>query len=126
MIEEADYVIAGGGSAGCVMASRLSENPENRVVLLEAGDTNDKLLIGVPAGMQSVVAKLDTNWFYATEPDPSQKDRQVYWFSGKGLGGGSAINGMVYIRGTTYDYDRWAGELGCTGWGWDEVLPYLK
>jgi choline dehydrogenase len=126
MIEEADYVIAGGGSAGCVMASRLSENPENRVVLLEAGDTNDRLLIGVPAGMQSVVAKPDSNWFYATEPDPSQKDRQVYWFSGKGLGGGSAINGMVYIRGTTYDYDRWAGELGCTGWGWDEVLPYFK
>ena len=126
MIEEADYVIAGGGSAGCVMASRLSENPENRVVLLEAGETNDRLLIAVPAGMQSVIAKSETNWFYATEPDPSQKDRQVHWFSGRGLGGGSAINGMVYIRGTTYDYDRWAGELGCTGWSWDEVLPYFR
>ena len=126
MVEEADYVLAGGGSAGCVMASRLSENPENRVVLLEAGETNDRLLVAVPAGMQSVVAKPDTNWFYQTEPDPSQQGRRVYWFSGRGLGGGSAINGMVYIRGTTQDYDQWAGELGCHGWSWDEVLPYFK
>ncbi len=126
MIEAADYVICGGGSGGCAIAARLSENPENRVVLLEAGTTNDRLLVGVPAGMQSVIAAPNSNWFYATEPDASQKDRQVLWFSGKGLGGGSAINGMVYIRGTTYDYDRWAKELGCPGWGWDEVLPYFK
>ncbi|MCB2061595.1 MAG: GMC family oxidoreductase N-terminal domain-containing protein [Novosphingobium sp.] len=125
MIEEADFVIAGGGSAGCVMASRLSEDSSNRVVLLEAGAPTDKLLITVPAGMQSVVASPDTNWFYATEPDPSAKGRQIFLFSGKGLGGGSAINGMVYIRGTRYDYDQWAAS-GCTGWSWDEVLPFFK
>ena len=125
MIEEADYVIAGGGSAGCVMASRLSENPENRVVLLEAGETNDRLLIAVPAGMQSVIAKSETNWFYATEPDPSQKDRQVHWFSGRGLGGGSAINGMVYIRGHPRDYDQWR-QMGLDGWSFAETLPYFK
>ena len=126
MIEEADYVIAGGGSAGCVMAARLSEDPDKRVVLLEAGETNDRVLVTVPAGMQSIIAKPEANWFYTTEPDDSQKDRRVIWLAGKGLGGGSAINGMVYIRGTTYDYDRWSQELGCTGWSWAEVLPFFK
>jgi choline dehydrogenase len=125
MIEEADYVIAGGGSAGCVMASRLSEDPANRVVLLEAGQPNDTLAIAVPAGMQSVVASPETDWFYATEPDASLNGRSVIVFSGRGLGGGSAINGMAYIRGTRYDYDRWA-QSGCHGWSWDEVLPYFK
>ncbi|MCB2073769.1 MAG: GMC family oxidoreductase N-terminal domain-containing protein [Novosphingobium sp.] len=125
MIEEADFVIAGGGSAGCVMANRLSEDSGNRVVLLEAGQPTDKLLINVPAGMQSVVASQDTNWFYTTEPDSSANGRRIFLFSGKGLGGGSSINGMVYIRGTRYDYDQWAA-AGCTGWSWDEVLPFFK
>ena len=123
MIEEADYVIAGGGSAGCVMAARLSEDPDKRVVLLEAGDAKRRLMVDVPAGLQKVVGNPETNWMYFTDPDATQNDRRVFWSSGKGLGGGSRINGMVYIRGTTYDYDHWAKELGCTGWSWDEVLP---
>jgi len=126
MIEEADYVVCGGGSAGCVMAARLSEDPDKRVILLEVGDANDRLLVNIPAGLQLVVANPETNWMYFTEPDATQKDRRVFWSSGRGLGGGSRINGMVYIRGTTYDYDHWAKDLGCTGWGWDEVLPYFK
>ena len=126
MIEEADFVVCGGGSAGCVMAARLSEDPDKRVILLEAGDANERLLVDIPAGLQMVVANQETNWMYFTEPDATQKDRRVFWSSGRGLGGGSAINGMVYIRGTTYDYDHWARGLGCTGWSWDEVLPYFK
>jgi choline dehydrogenase len=126
MIEEADYVVCGGGSAGCVVAARLSEDPGKRVVLLEAGDADSRLLVDIPAGLSKVVANPETNWMYFTEPDPTQKDRRVFWSSGRGLGGGSRINGMVYIRGTTYDYDHWAKELGCTGWSWDEVLPYFK
>ena len=125
MIEEADFVVVGGGSAGCVVASRLSEDSGNRVVLLEAGETNDRLLTYVPAGMQSLVASPRTNWFYMTEPDSTQNGRSIMWFSGKGLGGGSAINGMAYIRGTPYDYDQWAA-MGCTGWSWSDVLPYFK
>ncbi len=124
MIEEADFIIAGGGSAGCATAARLSENPENRVVLLEAGGSNKRLLVDVPAGLQALVTKPENNWMYFTEPDASQNDRRVFWSSG--LGGGSAINGMVYIRGATYDYDHWAKELGCTGWSWDEVLPFFR
>ena len=126
MIEKADFVVVGGGSAGCATAARLSENPDNRVVLLEAGGTNKRLLVDVPAGLQALVTKPENNWMYSTEPDASQNDRRVFWSSGLGLGGGSAINGMVYIRGTTYDYDHWAKELGCTGWSWDEVLPFFK
>ena len=126
MIEQADYVICGGGSAGCVMAARLSEDPDKRVVLLEAGGDNEHFWIRTPAGLHQVVGNQESNWMYFTEPDATQKDRRVFWSSGKGLGGGSAINGMVYIRGTTYDYDTWSKELGCTGWSWDEVLPYFK
>lgn len=126
MIEEADYVICGGGSAGCAMAARLSEDPDKRVVLLEAGSDNERFWIRTPAGLHQVTADPEANWMYMTEPDASQKDRRVFWSSGRGLGGGSAINGMVYIRGTTYDYDHWSKELGCTGWSWDEVLPYFK
>lgn len=126
MLEEADYVICGGGSAGCVMAARLSEDPDKRVVLLEAGGENERFWIRTPAGLHQVVGDTESNWMYFTEPDETQKDRRVFWSSGRGLGGGSSINGMVYIRGTTYDYDHWAKELGCTGWSWAEVLPYFK
>ena len=125
-LEEADYVICGGGSAGCVLANRLSADPRNRVVLLEAGGTNRSIFVKVPAGLQKLAASPDYNWFRASEPDPSVDGRQLLWFAGKGLGGGSAINGMVYIRGGRHDYDGWASERGCTGWSWNEVLPYFR
>lgn len=124
-MEEADFVIAGGGSAGCVLADRLSADGRFTVVLLEAGPVGDDWRTTVPAGMQSAIADRELNWFHATEPDASANGRSITWFAGKGLGGGSAINGMVYIRGARHDYDRWAA-AGCTGWSWDDVLPFFK
>jgi choline dehydrogenase len=123
MIEMADFVVVGGGSAGCVLANRLSEDPRNRVVLLEVGPTGDYFHARVPATMRSAIAK--TNWFYFAEPDATLGGRRVLWNSGKALGGGSTVNGMVYVRGARHDYDRMAREMGCIGWSWDEVLPYF-
>jgi choline dehydrogenase len=125
MIEQPDYVIAGGGSAGCVLANRLSENPSHRVVLLEAGPSSYLFWVDLPAGLVKISMRPDLNWLYLAEPDSSLNDRSVIWSAGKMLGGGSAINGMVYIRGARYDYDDWA-KAGCVGWSWDEVLPYFK
>jgi choline dehydrogenase-like flavoprotein len=124
-IEEADFVIAGGGSAGCVLASRLSENPQHKVVLLEAGGSSDRFVHKLPVGTYLMLGKPESDWMYMTEPDPSLLDRQVMWMAGRMLGGGSAINGMVYIRGARSDYDGWAEELGCSGWSWNEVQRYF-
>ena len=124
MSTTADFVIAGGGSAGCVLANRLSEDPRNRVVLLEAGGSSDRFWVNLPAGFSRAVGDPALNWFYATEPDPTLGGRRVLWHAGKMLGGGSAINGMAYVRGARYDYDGWA-EQGCTGWSWNEILPYF-
>jgi len=126
MANEADYIIVGGGSAGCVLANRLSEDPRNRVVLLEAGGDSDKFLVKMPAGASKLMGDPKVDWMHVTEPDPSINNRTVTWSAGKMLGGGSAINGMVYIRGARHDYDGWAREDGCTGWAWDDVLPYFK
>ena len=104
---EADYVIIGGGAAGCVVASRLSENPDHHVVLLEAGGRSDRFMVKLPVGSYTMLGKPKTDWMYLTEPDPSLLGRQSLWFAGKLLGGGSAINGMVYIRGSRSDYDSW-------------------
>ncbi len=122
---DADYVIVGGGSAGCVLASRLSENPANTVVLLEAGGASAGFMNRMPAGGLKMMFG-ENDWVHLTEPDPSLNGRQVPWNAGKLLGGGSSINGMIYIRGDRSDYDQWAGDLGCAGWSWDDVLPYFK
>jgi choline dehydrogenase len=118
-------VIAGGGSAGCVLANRLSANPQNKVVLLEAGGASDGFMDRMPAGGMKMIFGAN-DWCHLTEPDPSLNGRKVSWNAGKLLGGSSAINGMIYIRGDRSDYDQWAEELGCVGWSWQDVLPYFK
>lgn len=123
-VEEADFVIAGGGSAGCVLASRLTENPAHKVVLLEAGGSSDSFRVRMPVGGYTMLGKPEFDWGYMTEPDPSLNGRSVCWSAGRMLGGGSAINGMIYIRGARSDYDAWAAQ-GCTGWSWNELQPYF-
>jgi choline dehydrogenase len=124
-IEPADYVVIGAGAAGAVVANRLSAEPATRVVLLEAGPRADGFWNRMPSGGLSRMNSPNADWMYKTEPDPSLGGREMVWNAGKMLGGGSAINGMVYIRGDRRDYDQWADELGCTGWSWNEVLPYF-
>ena len=103
-----------------MLANRLSENPANKVVLLEAGGTADSFMNRLPAAGMKLLGKPETDWGYVTEPDPSLNGRQGYWSAGRLLGGGSSVNGMIYIRGDRADYDEWAAN-GCTGWGWDEI-----
>lgn len=120
-----DYVIVGGGSAGCVLASRLSEDPEVSVLLMEAGGTDRRLSSMVPAATGLAISNRRLNWFYRAEPDPSRANRVDYWMAGRMLGGGSAINGMMFVRGHRWDYDHWAG-LGNAGWSYDDLLPYFR
>jgi choline dehydrogenase len=125
MSEPFDYIIVGGGTAGCVLARRLSDQPDCRVLLLEAGPPPKDFWIGAPAGMAKMFRSERYNWRFQTEPVPTLRDRRLYWPRGKTLGGSSAINGMVHCRGNQGDFDHWA-QLGNTGWGWDDVLPYFK
>lgn len=120
-----DYIIVGAGSAGCVLANRLSENPAMKVLLLEAGGNNNALDIRMPAGLASAIFKERYNWRYPATPDPSRNDAVDTWSGGRGLGGSSAINGMLFIRGAPADYDGWEG-LGCSGWDYDSVLPHFR
>jgi choline dehydrogenase-like flavoprotein len=119
----ADYVIVGAGSAGCVLAARLSEDPDVRVVVIEAGGSGRHPNIAIPAAFaKQFHTKLD--WDYATEPEPACEGRSLYVPRGKGLGGSSSMNAMLYVRGRPLDYDLWAAQ-GATGWGWEDVRPYF-
>lgn len=120
-----DYIIVGAGSAGCVLANRLSENPENRVLLLEAGSSDWNPLVHMPAGIAQLVGQKGVNWDYNTAPEPQLNQRSLWWPRGKVLGGSSSINAMCYIRGHAKDYDEWE-RMGASGWNWKAVLPYFK
>ena len=117
-----DYVIVGAGSAGCVLANRLSEDPRCKVLLLEAGPRDTDRWIHVPLGYGKLFARTDINWAYESEPEPALNGRRIFTPRGKVLGGSSSINGLVYIRGQREDFDGW----GVPGWGFDDLLPYFK
>jgi choline dehydrogenase len=119
-----DYIIVGAGSAGCVLAARLTEDPHVRVLLLEAGAPTTPRESQIPAAF-SKLYKTAVDWNYSTEPEPHLNGRRLYWPRGKMLGGSSAINAMIYVRGNALDYDHWKG-LGNPGWGFSDVLPYFK
>jgi len=120
-----DYVIVGAGSAGCVLANRLSEDPSVRVLLLEAGPSDWHPFVHMPAGLAKLVGDKGVNWDYNTAPEPGLMGRRLWWPRGRVLGGSSSINAMCYIRGNAADYDEW-DDLGARGWQWDNVLPYFK
>jgi choline dehydrogenase len=119
-----DYVIVGGGTAGCVLANRLSADGRARVLMLEAGPRDNYLWIHIPIGYGKTMFHPVYNWGFYTEPEPQMNGRKIYWPRGRGLGGSSSINGLIYIRGQPADFDGWAA-AGNQGWGWRDVLPYF-
>ena len=120
-----DYAIVGAGSAGCVLANRLSEDPRNRVLLLEAGGRDDYFWIRIPVGYLYTQNNPRTDWCFRTEPEEGLNGRALNYARGRVLGGCSSINGMIYMRGQARDYDGWA-QMGNRGWGWDDVLPWFR
>ena len=128
MAESYDFVIVGGGSAGCALANRLSADPSNRVLVLEAGrrDWKADVVIHMPAALSMGIGNRFYDWMYESEPEPEMGGRRVYHARGKVLGGSSSINGMIFQRGNPMDYDRWAATPGCEAWDWAHCLPYFK
>ncbi|MCZ8397914.1 GMC family oxidoreductase [Achromobacter ruhlandii] len=125
MSDAVDYIVVGAGSAGCVLANRLSASGQHSVCLLEAGPPDRSPWIHIPIGYGKTMFHKVLNWGYYTEPDPNMLDRRIYWPRGRTLGGSSAINGLIYIRGQRQDYDAWAA-AGNPGWRWDDCLPYFR
>ena len=125
MNEKYDYIVVGAGSAGCLLANRLSANPNNSVLLIEAGRKDDNLWLHVPVGYFKTMNNPKFDWMYKLEKDKGLNNRRIDWPRGKVLGGSSALNGLLYIRGDRHDYDNWK-DLGNKGWGYDDVLPYFK
>lgn len=123
---EFDYVIAGAGAAGCVLANRLSADPEVSVLLLEAGGKDDWIWIHIPAGYLFCIGNPRTDWCYRTESEPGLNGRSILYARGRGLGGSTSINAMLYMRGQMRDYDEWAALIGDGGWSWDSVLPVFR
>ena len=123
-MQEYDYIIAGGGSAGCVLASRLSEDKDASVLLIEAGGSDRNPLFHIPAGFARMTKGI-ASWGWSTVPQKHMKDRVFWYTQAKVIGGGSTINAQVYVRGNALDYDVWA-QLGCAGWSYRDVLPYFK
>src|ERR1700753_2686967 len=121
---DADYVVVGAGSAGCVIASRLSETGAS-VTLLEAGPRDWHPMIHIPAGVLKLLHHPVVNWNYSAEGTAGSDGRRIHWPRGKTLGGSSSINGMLYVRGNPADFDGWA-QMGCRGWSFDDVLPYFR
>ena len=125
-METYDYVIVGAGSAGCALANRLSEDPTIKVCLVEAGKKDNALMVRMPAGVGNLIkAEGAYNWGFWTEPQKHMNGRKLWWPRGKGWGGSSSINGMIYIRGHARDYDQWA-QMGLRGWSFADVLPYFR
>ena len=120
-----DFIVIGAGSAGCVLANRLSADPKRSVLLIEAGGPDRHPLVQLPMLMGKLMHSRIYNWSYETEPEPELDNRRIYWPRGKTLGGSSTINGMIYVRGNRHDYDRWA-QMGSPGWSYAEILPYFR